>query len=189
MTNSESNICEKKYILQNQQNEIRAYDQKAGYYIASNAGLFVIALFTLCIFGRVNGEIAKKTYQINHPIWWLLLILTSAYIVLFCVSNIKCLLVLFPRHAKSFENENIIDKKYLDALEKSITNYSSKTLNINIPDLLNNNIIKLDSILEAHIRINYSILKKKDKYCHGIVLLSLFMSIILLVTVVLLFIF
>lgn len=189
MTNSESNICEKKYILQNQQNELRAYDQKAGYYIASNAGLFVIALFTLCIFGRVNGEIDKKTYSINQPVWWLLLILTSAYIVLFCISNIKCLLVLFPRHAKSFKNENGIDKEYLDVLESSITNFSSEKLNINKQDLLNDNILKLDSILEAQIRINYSILKKKDKYCHGIILLSLFMSIILLITVVLLFIF
>lgn len=175
MINSLSPIEDiQEFVLQNQQKEIRAYDQKAGYYIASNTGVFVIALFTLCIFDLFNhgsGTIEKNISRLSWE-WWVFFLLTLVYTVSFCVATIVSILILFPR-SKFSQNE-------YPCLLSSITNFENgkgfdQSEIKNETQYFMNNII---NIQEEHIRMNKQILHKK----HSLSLLILPFTIIMCAT-------
>lgn len=167
------------YVLENQQKEIRAYDQKAGYYIASNSGLFVIALFTLCVFTMFHGDyhdFEKLSIQ-----WWMLLVITSIYLLFFLASSVCCFGVLFARTAKK-------DRKTSDIMKHSITNPLAVDLN-NFDNDLKETESNIAAIQEEHIKANISILKKKHFFANAIPYLSIAMGLVFLALTILLFIF
>lgn len=164
-----------KELLENQQKEIRAYDQKAGYYIASNSGLFVIALFTLCIFTMFHNDhtdIAKYAAQ-----WWILLILSLLYVICFLGSSICCLGVLFARV-----------KKAGACSCRSITSPFSVDVN-DLDNELVNTQKNMEEIREYHIKMNVSILRKKHSFANAIPFFSICMGVLLFLLMLFLFIF
>ena len=166
-------------LIKHQKDDLRAYDQKAAAYIASNAGLFVIALFTLCIFNMFhvgNSDIPKFEWK-----WWVLLGTTSIYAILFCLSNIHSLLVLFPRVGK----EKNIDTSFM---ANSVTNFATTDIS-NMKKHLNEINIHFNEIKENHIQYNVFILKKKHFHSKRILPYSVVMSVVLLALIVLLFVF
>ena len=167
-----------KYVLENQQKEMRAYDQKAGAYITSNSGLFVIALFTLCIFGMFHGN--EKDIQPFSAQWVTLMILTTVYALLFVVANTLSLLVLFPR---------IKNRYKFNEYDKTITNFISDTVFANLDTSLNNTIKNFETYAKEHIKANVGVLRAKHKYAMPILWLSLGMALILVVSLILLFVF
>lgn len=177
-------------LLSNQQKELRAYDAKATAYISSNAGLFVIALFTLCIFQMVSGE--KSWLDSAQAVWWVLLVLTVLYAILFCASNTLCLMVLFPRHHLSFlsrQERKTCENSQAFILDKSITNFNSEKLDEDFDQAITYTLDSLDFIKREHIKTNVKILRKKDYLCRWITPLSILMSIILCALIVLIFVF
>ena len=163
-----------KELLENQQKEIRAYDQKAGYYIASNSGLFVIALFTLCIFTMFHGKNEDITQFSCHWLW--LFILTIVYVLTFLLSSACCLLVLFARIYKS------------DSSIKTVTNPHSFEMD-DFESTLKETEKNMEEIREYHIKSNAKILKQKHRWANFIPWLSIPMGITLLALMVLLFVF
>ena len=172
------------YLLENQQKEMRAYDQKAGYYIASNSGLFVIALFTLCIFGMFHGETDnnKLTDIVQFgPQWCALLVLSIVYVLLFLFCNFCCFGVLFARVEKgSFGKSNVFNHSVTNPLAVDIKYFKSDLAQTEA------NIVE---VMEEHIKLNISILKKKHKYANFIPFLSMVMGFIFLALTILLFVF
>lgn len=166
-------------LIKHQKDDLRAYDQKASAYIASNSGLFVIALFTLCIFNMFHvGNNDIPQYGVK---WWILLTLTASYVVLFCLSNIHSLFVLFPRVGK----EDFIDTSYMD---KSVTNFATtnaSNMNEHL-EAINN---EYNEIKENHIKYNVFILRKKHFHSKRILPYSIAMSVVLLISIILLFVF
>lgn len=163
-----------KELLENQQQEIRAYDQKAGYYIASNSGLFVVALFTLCIFTMFHNnhdDIAHFDYR-----WWILLSLTVLYVLGFLFSSLCCLCVLFAR----------VNKK--DCGIQSITNPFSVDIN-NLDGELSKTEENIDNVREYHIKANVKILRKKHFWANCIPPASIAMGGLFLTLIVFLFVF
>lgn len=112
--------------------------------------------------------------------WWILLILVLIYVVLFCLSNIACLVVLFPRTKA---------KERLDILNNSVTNIDADCTSGNFDKLLKETDSHFNEIIKAHIQENLFILRKKNKYCKFILPLSILMSVILFTLILLLFIF
>lgn len=172
-----------KFIIENQQKEMRAFDQKAGHYIASNAAVFVIAIFTLCVFNLLHDE--KSSFclasgQGHTPQWILLLALMIVYILLFTASTICCLLVLYPRFNKKNAN--------YEYAPHSITSSNSGgveelTVRNQTQFFISNKI----NVLLDHIRSNKVILKAKNKFSKPILVLSILMCAVLLALVVCLF--
>lgn len=170
-----------KYILDNQQKEMRAYDQKAGYYITSNSGLFVIALFTLCIFTMFHGTPESFDIAQPGPEWLTLLILSILYILFFLASSFCCFGVLFARVEKgSFGKSNVMNHSVTNPLAVDINDFKSDLAQTEA------NIVE---VMEEHIKLNISILKKKHRYANFIPFLSMVMGIIFLAITILLFVF
>lgn len=165
------------FILENQQKELRAYDQKAGYYIASNSGLFVIALFTLCIFNLVHPNSNLKSFVAFPSFgWWALLIILILYIVLFLICNFCCFGVLFARGSKK-TGSNIVN---------SLTNPLSvdlKNFNKEFSNTQNN----FEEIMKKHIELNIIILRKKHRFANLIPIFSMLTGILLLALTILTF--
>lgn len=172
------------YLLENQQKEMRAYDQKAGFYITSNSGLFVIAIFTLCIFHLIHGSSGidvNKMPVYQGSAWWALFIITILYIVLFLACSFCCFGVLFARvHKQNINSEYYINHSVTNSLSVNISNFDSD---------LQSTLDNLEKIQEAHIKTNIVILKKKHIYANMIPILSIIMGILLLVLTILLFIY
>lgn len=171
-----------KYILQNQQKEMRAYDQKAGYYISSNTAVFVIAIFTLCVFNLFHNGGDYCGVQLVSFKWWVLLLLMIAYILIFAISSVYCLLVLYPRHPKSNGDYAYSIKSVTSFLNGA---YDKTRVNEEI-DYFNKN---TEEVLKDHIRSNKMILATKNKYSSKILSLTILMCIVLLLLVICLFIF
>lgn len=170
-----------KYILDNQQKEMRAYDQKAGYYITSNSGLFVIALFTLCIFTMFHGTPDSFDIEQPGPEWLTLLILSILYILVFLASSFCCFGVLFARAEKgSFGKSKVFNHSVTNPLAVDINNFKSDLAQTEA------NIVE---VMEEHIKLNILILKKKHKYANFIPFLSMVMGFIFLALTILLFVF
>lgn len=167
------------HLLDNQQKEMRAYDQKAGYYITSNSGLFVIALFTLCIFTMFHqghNDICKFSWQ-----WWSLFVLTIIYVILFIASNACCFCVLFARVKRKNDNED------------SLTCHSlTNPLAIDVSNFENDfeaTKQRLTEIQKKHIKSNIIILKRKHFFANLVPPLSILMGVLLLILTILLFVF
>ena len=167
------------YLLENQQKELRAYDQKAGYYIASNSGLFVIALFTLCIFPFVYGGSGYP--KATQGQWIALFIVSLLYLITFLLCNLFCFAVLFARVQKK-------DKSVSDLMLHSVTNPQACNL-FDFNKELRHTEDNIRDIQEAHIKANISILRKKHKYANLLPILSMIMGVLFLALLILLFAF
>lgn len=161
------------FILENQQKELRAYDQKAGYFIASNTSVYAIALFTLCIFGLIHPSNPTQSISFCSPYFWILLFLMIAYTILFTISMLRCIKVLYPRIQTEVEG---------------ITNFEtgsilSKDVEKELKDYINN----FDTIAFSTIASNKQILRKKHKYSKGIFGLTIAMCSILALIIIFIF--
>ena len=181
-TNSltEDELKSAKYILENQQKEMRAYDNKASAYIASNSGLFVVAIFTLCVFVMISDNKNCKYIPPYGYKWWILFITTLVYVMLFVISNSFALLVLFPR-TKGIKDSSL--NEYND----HITNFVSEKTMSDLDKSLNKTIDKFDQVIKEHIKANIKTLRKKHFYSIPIIYLSIAMGIFLIVSIVLIF--